>query len=319
MKARVERGQVSGRGVHIPTVDVVSSEPGPRVLITANLHGDECTGIGVIHRLLASLPERLLSGSVRLYPSLNPAGMMAGKRGFPGDAMDPNRSFPGSPTGTSAQRHAHRLWSDMLEVRPHALIDLHTDSSAAIPYALVDRIVRGSDPAQTAAQCQRMAEASGLTVLQEYPAERYRRFDLDRSLPGALVNGPGIPSVTLEVGPRRRVDEAAVDRCEASVYGILGELGLVEAETHIDPQRVCTAGWRRENGPRTGRVGVLVSAVRPGQRFARGELLAEVRSLDGGCVERLKARGAGFVISLPELCHAPIGTPCATIAVEDLP
>ena len=152
MKARVERGQVSGRGVHIPTIDVVSSEPGPRVLITANLHGDECTGIGVIHRLLAALPEGLVSGSVRLYPSLNPAGMMAGKRGFPGDAMDPNRSFPGSPAGTSAQRHANRLWSDILAARPSALIDLHTDSSAAIPYAIVDRVVRGSAPTLTAEQ-----------------------------------------------------------------------------------------------------------------------------------------------------------------------
>jgi len=317
MSAQLRRGRVDGPGVLIPVVELDSELPGPLVVITANLHGDECTGIGAIHRLLSTLPSAIQAGRIRCYPSLNPAGLMSGSRGYPGDAMDPNRAFPGSPVGTAAQRHAHRIWTDILRAAPQALIDLHTDSGSAIPYAIIDRVIRGADPVQLIASCQALAEASGLTVLQEYPKERYRRFELDHSLPGAVVNGPGIPAVTLEIGPRRRIDAHAVDCCVTAVEGILGFLGVLKKSSSAHESRVCTDGWRRENGPRTGRVGVLVPLRSPGSHFERGDVLAEIRSLEGDCLERLNARVAGFVVALPELSHVPIGTPCATIAVRD--
>jgi predicted deacylase len=317
MSAQLRRGRIEGPGVQIPVVELDSERPGPLVVISANLHGDECTGIGAIHRLLSSSPGAIQCGRIRCYPSLNPSGLMSGSRGYPGDAMDPNRAFPGSPVGTAAQRHAHRIWTDILRAAPQAVIDLHTDSGSAIPYAIIDRVIRGSEPVQVTEKCQAMAEASGLTVLQEYPKERYRRFDLDRSLPGALVNGPGIPAVTLEIGPRRRIDAHAVDCCVTAVEGILGSLGVLKKPSCSHQSRACTNGWRRENGPRTGRVGVLVPLQSPGSFFERGDILAEIRSLEGDCLERLRARVAGFVVALPELGHVSIGTPCATIAVRD--
>jgi predicted deacylase len=199
-----------------------------------------------------------------------------------------------------------------------AVVDLHTDSGSAIPYTIIDRVIRGKNAGEVTRRCQAMAEASGLTVLQEYPKERYRRFELDRSLPGALVNGPAIPAVTLEVGPRRRIDADAVECCVAAVEGILGSLGILESGPPTQhSSRICTEGWRRENGPRTGRVGVLVPTRKPGVFFERGDTLAEVRTLEGDCLERLNARASGFVVALPELSHVPIGTPCATIAVRD--
>ena len=317
MNVQIQHSQIGGRGDRIPVVTLKSDQPGPVLVIVANLHGDECTGIGVIHRLIAQAPERLLRGSLRLYPSLNPPGLMAGTRGIPGDALDPNRAFPGSPVGTGAQRHAHRVWTDIVDSNPTAVLDLHTDSGAAIPYAILDRVIRGEEPEDTYRRCERMAQASGLTVLHEYPSARYRRFELDCSLPGALVNGPGIPAVTLEVGPRRRVDQASVDACMVAVEGVLGLMGLLECGTTVHSTRVCTDGWRRESGPRTNRVGVLVPLVQPGEFFKRRQVLAEIHSIEGGCVERLRASEPGFVVALPDLSFAPVGTPCATIAVND--
>jgi predicted deacylase len=306
---------VAGSGVPIPVLSVVAKVAGPAVVVSANLHGDECTGIGVVHALARLLPTRLLRGSVYLYPSLNPQGLIEGTRRLPDDATDPNRAFPGNARGTPAERHAARVWADVISRRPELVLDLHTDTGGAIPYAILDRVVRGP-PGLTEA-CLRFAEASGLTVLREYPKDRYLRFDLDRSLPGALVNGPGVPAVTLEVGPRRRIDRGAVEDALQAVLGVLTALGLCVAPA---PQHATFQGggpWRRESGPRTTRTGLLVPLVVGGERFEAGTLLAEVRALDGEVRERLVARSPGFVIALPEVAHVAIGTSCATVAIPD--
>ncbi len=316
-RAAVTRALVPGAGPRLPVVTLEAETTGPRVVIGANLHGDEATGVGAAHRLVAELPERLERGTVCVYPSLNPLGLEQGSRRLPGDALDPNRVFPGSGRGSRAERHAARIWSHLVGRRPDLYIDLHTDTGGAMPYAIVDRVVRGAGGAPLARRCRALAAGSGLTVLGEYPPDRYQRFDLDLSLPGALVNGPGIPAITLEVGPRRRVDPAAVDTMVTAVLGVLGTLGLVSGVHASHPSLRSDGPWRRESGPRTGRSGVLVPRRVAGEEFARGDILAEVRSVDGELREALRAADSGFVVALAEAAWVDVGTACATLAVRD--
>src|SRR5262245_21517866 len=177
-------------GREVPVIAVDSGRSGPTIAVTANLHGDECTGVAAVQALAALLPERLDRGRVWLYPTLNPAGLMHGTRGLPGEDQDPNRSFPGSPAGGPVARHVWHFWDHLLSRRPDLVIDLHTDAACALPYALVDRVVRGASALED--RCLGLAMASGLLVLREYPPVQYLKLNLDMSLPGALMNGPGI-------------------------------------------------------------------------------------------------------------------------------
>lgn len=316
---RVQRRALSVPGVaELALLSVVGPQPGPVAVVTANLHGDECTGIGVVHRLRQLLPERLLRGTVLLFPSLNPEGLVQGTRGLPGDEKDPNRAFPGDPAGSPVERLAHAVWTEILDARPSLLIDIHTDASVAMPYAILDRVVRGDGRQQLDARCLTLAEASGLTVLHEYPRPRYLRYGLDRSLPGALVNGPGIPAVTLEVGPRRALDPQAVGVALRAALGVLTAAGLVEAPAPGHDSRVVGGPWRRESGPRTSQAGILEVIPPPGQPYARGALLARVRGLDGRTLQELSATAEGFVVAVPDRCWAPAATACATLAVPDV-
>jgi predicted deacylase len=311
------RSLVPGTGPQIPVLTVQAPQPGPVAVITANLHGDECTGIGVVHLLYERLPELLIAGEVHMYPSLNPLGLVENQRRIPQEPLDPNRAFPGAQRGGLAQRHALRIWSDLTGRRPSFAIDLHTDTGGALPYAIVDRVVRGTDRGGLHLRCLSMAEATGLTVLREYPVERYLKFDLDRSLPGALVNVLGLPAITIECGPRRRVERGAVALAGSAVLGVLHRMGMVGGSAPPPSGRVEGGPWRRESGPRSTRSGLLISLREPGDRFGTGEALAEVRGLDGAVRERLRAAQPGFVVAVPELTHAPAQTSCATIAVLD--
>ena len=332
----VQQGMVAGPGVGVPVLTFTAREPGPTVALGANLHGDECTGIGVIHAMISDLPTTLRRGGVVVYPSLNPKGLEEGTRRLPGDVLDPNRAFPGTLRGSGAQRHAARIWQDLTARRPDLYIDLHTDAGGAVPYSIVDRVIdeenrspslsdllrrtRRVGPAPLGLRTIDLAEATGFTVLREYPVARYQRFELDRSLTGALINTAHIAAFTLEVGPRRWLDPAAVDLAVRAVRGVLGALGLVDASVSPHPSRRTDRIWRRETGPRTTRAGILVPLVQPGGDFRRGESIGELRGLMGERRELLRAPSDGWIVALPEVTHAAVGQACATIAVaEDEP
>ncbi|MCB9778246.1 MAG: succinylglutamate desuccinylase/aspartoacylase family protein [Alphaproteobacteria bacterium] len=316
--ARVHRRTVAVPGVvELVMITVDSGLDGPSAVVTANLHGDECTGVGVVHRLRHLLPDRLSRGRVHLFPSLNPGGLRAGTRHLPGDERDPNRSFPGDEGGSAAERLAHALWGVLEQEQPDVVIDLHTDSTRAIPYAILDRVVRGRSRRSVDARCRELAEASGLTVLHEYPRGRYLRYGLDRSLPGALVNGPGIAAVTLEVGPRRGLDPVAVDTALIAALGVLSAAGVLDHPAPRHPSRVDGGPWRRESGPRTSQAGMLEVIAEPGELFPVGEVIARVRSLDGRTLQELTAPQRGFVVAVPDRAWAPAGTACATLAIRD--
>jgi predicted deacylase len=85
--------------VIITAKDVVPSDP--RVLITANIHGQEVCPCIVAHRIIEFCESKSaageLKGTVVVYPSLNPTGHRAATRHpqFENpDSTDPNRMWP---------------------------------------------------------------------------------------------------------------------------------------------------------------------------------------------------------------------------------
>jgi predicted deacylase len=315
--SEVTRTRVSGKGPDIPVLTVVSPNPGPVVVLTANLHGDECTGIGVIQRLSQLLPGVLGCGRVHLYPSLNPDGLIRMTRSLPGADRDPNRAFPGRASGDRVERHVWRIWKDILSRRPDLLVDLHTDSTEAIPYAITDRVIRGNRKSELTRHCLALARASGLTVLREYPEKLYERYKLDRSLPGAMVNSLGIPSITLEVGPRGVIQQAAVEAALAAAGGVLTEIGILDAPAPIHPSRIDGGPWRRSSGPAFAVEGVFHPALSAGARFNTGALLGEVVSLDGSLRQQLTTPAAGFVVALPDRSWVRPGQTSSTLGILD--
>ena len=304
-------------GKPLKVLTIRSGREGPSVVVSANVHGDEATGIGVVHNLARELPQLLRCGQVHLYPTLNPAGLVANSRHLPSDGQDLNRAFPGRSRGSASERHADVIWRDIVGREPAAIIDLHTDAAGSIPYAIVDRVLRVRDRRRLVSTCARLARASGLTVLSEYPKDRYVRYHLERSLPGAAINVAGIPAITLEVGPRRWLDPRAAALTTEAVYGVLTELGLLDRPAPRRQEAPDDGRWRRESGPRTNHTGVLVPLLRPGDVLERGVPIAEVRTIEGTVLETLIARASGFVVSLPERCHVVPGVASATIAVRD--
>jgi len=302
------------RGRSVPVI-VRTTGSGPVVVVTANVHGDEVTGVAVVHALDRWLDEAQIAGTTVLYPTLNPAGLQAGERRFMG--RDLNRSFPGVSSGGTTVRAARAIWDDILSRAPDGVVDLHADSSSAIPYALVDRAVHVGSRARgpLEARAEALASATGLLWMREYPDAEYMRYQLDKSLAGALINHAGIPAVTVEAGPRRLADPSAVHATVAAVGGVMAHLGIVDPADTAEP--MSGGPWRRDATPRAEWSGFFVPSMAPGAPFEAGEVLGQIRALDGEPRSLVTATARGRVISWAEGAWVEIGGSVGTVAVED--
>lgn len=114
--------------IDLPVRVIRSENPGPVVLLTGGLHGDEINGIEIVRRLLTKKLLKLEKGSVVAIPLMNIYGFIQNVRGVP-DGKDINRSFPGSKNGSLAKLVAYVI---MKEIIPQIDIglDFHTGGNS---------------------------------------------------------------------------------------------------------------------------------------------------------------------------------------------
>ncbi len=313
---REQRGAVTAGGAVVPFVSFWRGD-GPTAVVTGGVHGDELTGVLAVHLLQRWFSERLPLGRVVLFPCVNPIGLAARTRTMGVSGPDLNRLFPGDPDGDGADLLVRGVFDAVVALRPDVVVDVHADSTRSIPYAILDRPVLHDAPrrASLAARIRAFAEASGLTALDDYPDVQYRRFSLDRTLAGAMVNRAGIPAITVEAGPRRVVDDAAVACAEAAVRGVASALRLCDPVAP-HPTRVPGA-WRRSTHLRAEVSGVLVPAIEAGVRFSRGQHVATLVDLDGVALTPIAADVDGFVAAWVDGGWVTAGQSVATLGVPE--
>ncbi len=124
--------------VEIPIIIERSKIPGPTVLITAGIHGDEINGVEVVRQIIAKKINKPAKGSIICIPVLNVFGFLNMDRFFP-DGRDLNRVFPGTKNGSLASRFAYQFINEILPAVDFCL-DFHTGGASRFnaPHIRVD-------------------------------------------------------------------------------------------------------------------------------------------------------------------------------------
>jgi uncharacterized protein len=248
--------QIAGLAQPTPVLVVNGAYPGPTLCLTASIHGDELNGIEIIRRTVYDLDPKELSGTVIGIPIVNLQGFQQGSRYLP-DRRDLNRHFPGTPTGSLADRVAYSLFEQVI-VNCDMLVDIHTGSFRRnnLPQLRADmhvnevaRFTRGFD---------------GIAVVHSVGNPGMLR--------SAAVDA-GIVAVTLEVGESLRIQE---DEIKAGVKSLNS---LMEKQKMISrlfvwgqPETIYyNSYWlRAEHG------GILFSQVELGDSVKPGDILGVV-------------------------------------------
>ena len=288
--------RVTGAEVSLPVEVVNGRKAGPRLFVSAAVHGDEINGVEIIRRVLARRVLARLRGTLIAVPVVNLFGFTALARYLP-DRRDLNRSFPGSPSGSMAARLAHTFLTEVVENATHG-IDLHT---GAVHRSNLPQIRACLDHAETA----RLAHTFGVPVLINANVR-------DGSLRQAVVDRD-IPMLLYEGGEALRFDENAI---RAGVNGVISVMRTLEMlppsraqRTRPEPFVALSSHWVRaaESGILRSRM-ALGTLVNPGQR------LGWISDPLGGEDVKVEAIKQGIVIGRTELPLVNVGDALFNIA-----
>ncbi len=231
--------------VVLPVIVQHGLQPGPRLFVSAALHGDEIIGVEIIRRLLRLAELKNLAGTLLAVPIVNVMAFLHQSRYLP-DRRDLNRSFPGSDSGSLAARLANLFLKEVVG-RCECGVDLHTGAihRPNLPQIRADL----TNPATLA-----LARAFGAPLLLN-----------SNPTPGTLreyTTKKGIPVLLYESSEALRFDETCIRIGVQGTLNVMYELKMLERPASatrrvVEPVVATSSTWARS--PASGIVRAYVA------------------------------------------------------------
>jgi predicted deacylase len=274
--------------LYMPVQVLRGRRPGPVMLVSAAVHGDELNGVEIIRRLLKRKLLRSIRGTLIAVPIVNVHGFLNQSRYLP-DRRDLNRSFPGSAKGSIASRMAHIFMQELVSKANYG-IDLHT---GAINRSNLPQIRGNLDDADTL----ELARAFGTPVILNANIR-------DGSL-RASATDHGIPMLIYEAGEALRFDEVSIRAGVRGVCNVMRHINMLPKSRRKktpSPLLARSTSWVR--APVSGIIG---AKSRLGSSVTEGHPLAIISDPLGGSEEAVLAPFDGIVIGRNNLPMAHEG------------
>ncbi len=289
----------------IPVIIARGAKDGPVLWITGSIHGNEYSGMAVIHRLLGpggvDFPLGELAGTVIMIPTLNPAGLRTEAREpYYSHGSDPNRLFPApkrprrknaaaEDSPPSALERVYERLFERIEAHGDFLIDLHNAVIGSLAFAFRDPIYYDGPQDRAAAQRlqavnDQMLAAFGFPIINEFPSLEYLRKNLHRSVSGSVLNRARRPAFTVELGGYLHVDMRVRDAAVIGLRNVMRWAGMLPGDREPMPD----IPWPRVNfpvrrlmHPRVPTSGIVTHLVDAGDTIHVGQPVARLTDIFG--------------------------------------
>lgn len=265
--------------IPMPVHVIRGRKDGPRVFVSAAIHGDELNGVEIIRRLLKRPSLKRLRGTLFAIPVVNVYGVIHHSRYLP-DGRDLNRTFPGSERGSLAARLANQFMSEIVAQCTHG-IDLHTGANFR---ANLPQIRAKLDDKETEA----LARAFGVPVLLNSDLR-------DGSLREAAAEC-GVRMLLYEAGESLRFDEVSIRAGVNGIMNVLRALGMVKSKAKTKRAKTEPFIARSSTWVRAPQSGVLCSPIRLGARVKKNDVLGLVADPFSDQETKITAHAEGLII-----------------------
>lgn len=265
----------------IPIIVERSKKPGPTVLFSAGLHGDEINGVEIVRQLITQKINKPSCGTIICIPVLNVFGFVNQSRQFP-DGRDLNRVFPGSKTGSLASRFAYYI---LKEVIPHVdyIVDFHAGGASRFNAPQI-RIVPND------------AELKALSEVFNAPFGLY-----SKNISGSFRNACtklGKKILLFEGGKSAHIDFGITQVGIDGSKRFLEHLGMLSLKHKAkQPENntiyIKKSSWVRAHSSGMFHVEVVINAF-----VEKGQLLATISDPYGKIEHKVKAPNTGYIINV---------------------
>jgi hypothetical protein len=216
-----------GRPVELPVTIVNGEHAGPRLCLSAAIHGDEVNGVRVLQEVADRYDPGNLHGTIVCLHVVNVPGYIAQRRYLPIYDQDLNRSFPGTTRGSTASRMARIIW-DRFVSKCDVGLDFHTSTRNRMT------VFHGRADMEDEA-IQRLVEAAGIPLVLSGAGSSgmLRRVGTEK----------GTPIVTVEMGEANRFQPLLIELGVQAVENVLAGYGMHPEATPRRPafQKVLTS------------------------------------------------------------------------------
>lgn len=256
-----------------------AKKPGPVLLLSGGLHGDEINGIEIVRRMIdegLNIPD---IGTTICIPLINVYGFIHFSRYVP-DGKDVNRSFPGNKNGSLASRVSYYLMKDIIPKIDYGL-DFHTGGADRTNYPQLRGMM--DDPRNL-----ELAQAFHPHFILHSP---YRA----KSLRQAAAKQKK-PILVYEGGESSRFDEFAIQQGIDGTMRFMHHLGMsAEPEKKVDFE--CRY-IKRSHWVRAKVSGLFQPKIFSGEYVEKGQLIGHLTDPFGDFKVPVKCGASGYIIGL---------------------
>lgn len=200
--------------VKIVTID--SGQPGPCLLISAGVHGDEHEPVLAALALTADLQNIIAAGKVCIVPVVNTSAYKAGSR-FGDDGLDLARVCPGNAAGSSTEKDAFYI-SELIKKADY-YIDLHTGGAIFEIFPLTGYMLHDSEDIL---KTQRnMAMAFQLPVVWGTESAPQGRTV-------SVARDAGVPAIYVEYGGGGTLNKEVITAYRQGCMLVMESLGMIK-------------------------------------------------------------------------------------------
>ncbi|MDN3664742.1 succinylglutamate desuccinylase/aspartoacylase family protein [Algibacter miyuki] len=269
--------------VNVPVIIERAKKPGPTVLFTAGIHGDEVNGVEIVRQLIAKGINKPKAGTVICIPVINVFGFINLKREFP-DGRDLNRVFPGSPSGSLAARVAFKLVNEIIPF-VDIILDFHTGGSGrfnAPQLRYVKDDIKLNDLAK--------AFNAPFVLYSKNLSKSFRTtcYKLDK------------PLLLFEGGKSNHIDEAVTNSGVNGSKRVLKHLGMLATHFKTSNPKKPTIFIEDSKWQRAKLSGMFKAEVPIGSYVNKRDVLGNITDPYGKFTHLVKAPNSGYIINVNE-------------------
>ncbi|HMC00232.1 MAG TPA: succinylglutamate desuccinylase/aspartoacylase family protein [Flavobacteriaceae bacterium] len=269
--------------VDVPVFVERSKKPGPVVLFTAGIHGDEVNGVEIVRQIIAKGINKPKCGTIICIPVINVFGFINLNREFP-DGRDLNRVFPGTKKGSLASRVAYKLINGVVP-DVDVIIDFHTGSAGRFNAPQI-RIVKNN------------SSLDKLAKIFNAPFILYSK-DIKKSFRNTC-NKLGKYMLLFEGGKSFHIDKTVTNTGVNGAKRVLAHLGMLSSKFKVSklnktPVSVLDSRWQRANFS-----GMFKASIAINSKVTKGDILGNITDPYGKFNHFVRAAHSGYIINVNE-------------------